>query len=222
MARTPKKPRYKEFSSFENTYVFNSESRKTNYYDDDTFLTLELGCGKAEPTLALAKKYPERNFIGIDTKADRLWRPAKNALELKISNVRFLKMHIRFLDQAFEENSVEEIWLTFSDPYPKARQEKHRLTHPVFLAKYKKILKPGGLIHLKTDDTWFFDWSIAQFINDDELIIRDINYDLHNDNQIKDDNKIMTYYEKKFTAEGKKIKYCQLTLEPMSPNRLQT
>ena len=212
MARTSKIPRYREFETFSNTYSFYSESKKQKYFNDDKPLTLELGCGKAEPTLAMAQKYPERNFIGIDSKADRLWRPAKTALGKGISNAKFLKMHMRFLAQAFDENSVEEIWLTFSDPYPKARQEKHRLTHPRFLETHKKVLKSSGKIHFKTDDLWLFEWSIAQFAQDNELSFEELTHDLHGNNNINEDAKIITYYENKFILEGKKINYCELSL----------
>ncbi len=210
MARTSKIPRYNEFNEFENTFVFYEYSEKQKYFDEDKPLTMELGCGKAEPTLAMARKYPGRNFLGIDVKADRLWRPAKTALESNISNAKFLKMHMRFLEKAFDENSVEEIWLTFSDPYPKTRQEKHRLTHPRFLEMYKKVLKFDGKIHFKTDNIWLFDWSVAQFIQDTDLKFEELTYDLHGTQGINEDAKTITYYERMFLDEGVKINYCQL------------
>lgn len=212
MARTSKIPRYKEFSEFRNTFVFYEDSKKQRYFTEGKPITLELGCGKAEPTLAFAEKYPDRNFIGVDVKADRLWRPAKTALEKGIPNAKFLKMHMRFLERAFDENSVEEIWLTFSDPYPKARQEKHRLTHPKFLELYKRVLRPGSKIHFKTDNIWLFDWSIAQFAQDADLEFEELTYNLHGDNDVNEDAKVLTYYEKKFMAEGESISYCQLSL----------
>jgi len=212
MARTSKIPRYREFNKFENTFVFYEDSKKQRYFDDDKPLTLELGCGKAEPTLAFAEKYPDCNFMGVDVKADRLWRPAKIALETGITNVKFLKMHMRFLDQAFSKNSIEAIWLTFSDPYPKARQEKHRLTHPKYLEMYKEILISGGKFHFKTDNIWLFDWSIAQFASDSDFKFEELTYDLHDENKISEDAKVITYYEKKFISKGVKIKYCQLSL----------
>lgn len=212
MPRTPKTPKYNEFAEFSNTYVFDEDSERINYFGDDKPIVLELGCGKAEPTMAFAKKYPNKNFIGIDLKADRLWRPAKGALEQGIGNVAFVKMHLRFLDKAFRPNTVEEIWLTFSDPYPKARQEKHRLTHPNFLELYKIILKPGGKIYFKTDNKWFFDWSVAQFAHDPEITIEDLSYDLHSGDGINEDAKIITHYEGMFIEEGTKINYAQLTV----------
>src|SRR5665811_346888 len=139
MARRAKTPKYEEFDSFTNTYVFHEDSKRQKYFPNDNQLVLELGCGKAEPSMEFAKKYPDKNFIGVDVKADRLWRPAKSALEEGLQNIVLLKMHMRFLEKAFKENSVDEIWLTFSDPFPKDRQAKHRLTHPKFLSMYKKI-----------------------------------------------------------------------------------
>lgn len=214
MARRPKTPKYEEFDRFPNTAVFAEGSKRQNYFPSDKPIVLELGCGKAEPSLALAKRYPERNFIGVDVKADRLWRPAKGALEEKIDNIFFLKMHMRFIDLAFEENSIDEIWLTFSDPYPKDRQAKHRLTHPNLLAKYKQILKPAARIQFKTDDTALFQWSLEQFVADKELYLEKLSFDLHADNGINDDAKIRTFYEDKFIKQGNKIKYCQLVFSP--------
>ena len=212
MARTPKTPKYEEFTELSNTFVFDENSRQMQYFTEGKPLSLELGCGKAEPTMAFAKKYPNKNFIGIDLKADRLWRPAKNALEQNITNAVFVKMHMRFLSDAFEENSVDEIWLTFSDPYPKLRQEKHRLTHPKFLEVYRRILKKNGVIYLKTDNIWLFEWSIAQFVHDPVIIVTDLSYDLHSNNTIDEDAKVITYYEKKFMDEGTKINYCRLSV----------
>lgn len=212
MARTPKTPKYEEFAEFTNTYVFEEDSERKEYFSDNKPLVIELGCGKAEPTLAFAVKYPQKNFIGIDLKADRLWRPAKNSLEQELSNTAFIKMHMRFLGQAFSENSVDELWLTFSDPYPKARQEKHRLTHPSFLKLYKQILKPNGTIYFKTDNRSLFEWSIAQFAHDPDITIKDLSFDLHSENDISEDAKVVTYYEQMFMNEGIKINYCQLSV----------
>jgi len=212
VARTPKTPKYEEFKKFTNTFEFGEDSKRVDYFSDKKPLVLELGCGKAEPTLAFAKKYPNKNFAGIDLKADRLWRPAKTALSERLENVVFIKMHMRFLNEAFKKNSIDEIWLTFSDPYPKERQAKHRLTHPSFLALYKKVIKPGGKIYFKTDDRALFDWSIAQFAHDPEIVIEDISFDLHRDEGVTEDAKIVTYYESRFIEEGLKINYCQLSV----------
>ncbi len=212
MARTAKTPKYDEFAKFSNTYVFDEESKRADYFPNERPLILELGCGKAEPTLEFAKKYPKKNFIGIDLKADRLWRPAKTTLAEGLNNVVFIKMHMRFLDKAFAKQSVKEIWLTFSDPYPKDRQAKHRMTHPIFLNLYKKILEPGGKMYFKTDDRDLFEWSIAQFAHDSEITIEDVLLDLHSDKSVNEDAKVITYYEQKFIDEGKKIKFCQLTV----------
>lgn len=212
MARTPKTPKYDEFAEFMNTYVFEEDSERVEYFTNSNPIVLELGCGKAEPTLAFAKKYSDKNFVGIDLKADRLWRPAKNALAERLNNAVFIKMHMRFLGQAFAKNSVDEIWLTFSDPYPKVRQEKHRLTHPSFLKLYKKILKSGGKIFFKTDNLGLFEWSIAQFAHDPDITIRDLSFDLHGENEISEDAKVVTYYEKMFMEDSLKINFCQLSV----------
>lgn len=212
MARTPKTPKYEEFKKFTNTFEFGEGSTRINYFSNKKPLVLELGCGKAEPTLAYAKKYPKKNFIGIDLKADRLWRPAKEAAEQGFTNVAFIKMHMRFLAEAFAQNSVDETWLTFSDPYPKARQVKHRLLHPSFLKLYKEILKPGGKLFFKTDDLDLFEWSMAQFMHDPDITINDLSYDLHAEDDVSEDAKVITYYESRFIKEGLKINYCQLSV----------
>ncbi len=212
MARTPKTPKYEEFAEFANTFVFTENTEHTNYFNNGKPLILELGCGRAQPTLVFAKKYPAKNFVGIDLKADRLWRPAKTALAEKLANTVFVKMHIRFLDRAFKENSVEELWLTFSDPYPKDRQAKHRLTHPNFLKLYKKVLKQRGIIHFKTDSVSLFQWSLEKFAQCEELNIDEISFDLHGKNEISGDAKVVTQYENKFINEGVKINYCRLSV----------
>lgn len=210
MARRPKTPKYKEFDGFSNTFVFTEESGRRQYFSNNNPIILELGCGKAEPSMAFANKYPDKNFIGVDIKADRLWRPAKDALAEGLENIIFLKTQMRFIDLAFDDNSVDEIWLTFSDPYPKDRQIKHRLTHPSFLAKYKQILKPGGVIHFKTDNTALFQWSLERFADDKEISLDKIIFDLHGAENASEDALVVTYYEDKFIKEGKKIKYCRL------------
>ncbi len=212
MARRPKTPKYDEFDKFTNTFVFTEDPERQAYFSNDSPIILELGCGKAEPSMAFARKYPDKNFIGVDIKADRLWRPAKDALGEGLSNIVFLKIHMRFIDLAFAENSIDEIWLTFSDPYPKDRQIKHRLTHPSFLTRYKQILKPGGVIHFKTDNTALFQWSLERFAEDTDLSLDKIIFDLHGTEDVPEDALVITYYENKFIEEGKKIKYCRLNL----------
>ena len=120
------------------------------FFKNENPIVLELGCGKGEYTVALAQKYPDKNFIGIDIKGARFWRGAKTAVENGMKNVAFLRTQIELIDYAFGENEVSEIWITFPDPQIKFRRTKHRLTHPEFLKKYHKVLTENGLFHLKT------------------------------------------------------------------------
>ncbi|HCV79888.1 MAG TPA: tRNA (guanosine(46)-N7)-methyltransferase TrmB, partial [Zunongwangia profunda] len=122
-----------------------------DFFKNDQPIILELGCGKGEYSVGLAQAFPEKNFIGIDIKGARFWRGAKTALEEGLDNVGFLRTQIELIDYAFAENEVSEIWITFPDPQIKYKRTKHRLTNTGFLQKYKKILKPDGVVNLKTD-----------------------------------------------------------------------
>ncbi|HBY68013.1 MAG TPA: tRNA (guanosine(46)-N7)-methyltransferase TrmB, partial [Flavobacteriaceae bacterium] len=123
---------------------------KRNFFENDKPLVLELGCGKGEYSVNLARKYPDTNFLGIDIKGARFWPRAKTALEENLTNVGFLRTQIELIDLLFEENEVDEIWITFPDPQIKYKRTKHRLTNEDFLNKYRKVLKPDGFVHLKT------------------------------------------------------------------------
>ena len=125
-------------------------------FGNDSPIVLEVGCGKAEFSLELAQKYPSKNYLGIDLKTDRMWYPAQYAVENSIDNLAFLWIHLLEIDQYFSENEVEEIWITFPDPFPKARQAKHRMINPGFLEKYKRILNPNGKVKYKTDNRDLF------------------------------------------------------------------
>ena len=153
--------RFEAIKSFSNVYepVFREPfpiqgNWRTEVFKNDNPLILELGCGKGEYSVGLGRKYPEKNFIGVDLKGNRIYIGAKDALETNLTNVAFLRTRIDFILDYFGENEVDEIWLTFSDPQPnKARK---RLSSPLFIDRYKKILKPGGIVHMKTDSDILF------------------------------------------------------------------
>ena len=128
-------------------------------FHNDQPIVLELGCGKGEYTIDLSRRVPERNYIGVDIKGARLWRGAKTATEEGIGNVAFLRTRIEFIEAFFGPGEVSEIWLTFSDPQLKS--ENSRLTSPLFLERYRKFLRPGGIIHLKTDSRFLHEYSKA-------------------------------------------------------------
>ncbi len=172
-------------------------------------LVLELGCGKGEYTVALAERFPDKNFIGIDIKGARMWRGAKTSLEKKLPNVAFLRMPIELLDKAFGENEVSEIWITFPDPQQKYKRTKHRLTNNRFLDIYKKILKPGGLVHLKTDSEFLHGYTLGILEGRGEEILYS-HHDIYNNPYAPElSTSIQTFYEKKWLEEGKKITYLQ-------------
>ena len=184
-------------------------------------LVLELGCGKGEYTVALAKKYPEKNFVGIDIKGARMWRGAKTSLDEGISNTRFLRSKIEFLPSFFSENEVDEIWITFPDPQLKNKRERKRLTSPRFLQYYRTILVPGGTVNLKTDSYELFEYTVELLKNSGELI-QFQSSDLYSEAVDKlPENElisIQTHYEKMFVAKGKKICYLRFTLNQTSSN----
>ena len=185
-----------------------------NVFKNDHPITLELGCGKGEYTIGLAKKYPERNFIGVDIKGARMWVGAKQASEENLKNVAFLRTKVDFIDALFGKNEVDEIWLTFSDPQP--NKPNKRLTSKMFINRYKNIVKPGAIIHLKTDSDVLFE-STEEEIKNNNYTNHFLTWDLYNTieklpKNIHDILHIKTHYEELFTARGFKIKYCQFSI----------
>lgn len=132
-----------------------------DFFHNDRPIVLELGCGKGEYTVALAERNPACNYIGIDIKGARMWRGAKTATERGMENVAFLRTRIEFIEGLFGQGEVSEIWITFPDPQLKTRRAKKRLTAPLFLARYARLLRPGGVIHLKTDSQHLFAYTAA-------------------------------------------------------------
>jgi tRNA (guanine-N7-)-methyltransferase len=181
------------------------------YFRNDNPIVLELGCGKGEYTVGLAKHYPERNFIGVDIKGARMFVGAKEALDAELSNVAFLRTKIDFIETYFAENEVDEIWLTFSDPQP--AKPRKRLTSELFINRYRRILKDGGLIHLKTDSDLLFE-STEEQIREHKYDLVESTWDLYKtipddlDPTIREILHIKTHYEQLFTAKGSVIKYC--------------
>ena len=184
-------------------------------FNNNNPITLELGCGKGEYTVGLARKYPDRNFVGVDIKGHRFWRGAKTAKEESLPNVAFLRTRIEFIDKYFEAEEVSEIWLTFSDPQPKDEKGTKRITSSVYIERYKKILKPGSLINVKTDSVLLYDLSKEGYLDSGYTIKLD-SQDVYGDlvhrvpQDLREALEIITYYEKRWLAEGKKIHFIQL------------
>lgn len=177
------------------------------FFKNENPIVLELGCGKGEYSVNLATMFPEKNFLGIDIKGARFWRGAKTALAEKINNVGFLRTQIELVDCIFDENEVDEIWITFPDPQIKYKRTKHRMTNPDFLNKYKKILKPNGMVHLKTDSEYMHGYTLG-LLQGLGLTIEYAHHDVYGTtNAPKEVTDIQTYYESQYLAINKKITY---------------
>ncbi len=173
-------------------------------------LMLELGCGKAELSLELAEQHPANFYIGVDLKADRMWVAAREAEARGIRNVAFLCINLLELDRYFAPHEVDELWVTFPDPFPKKKQEKHRMLNPHFLEKYQSILHPEGTLHYKTDNLELFQFSLEVFVEQRGIVLDQLSFDLHARGDLPADTKALTTYEKKFMALGKTINYVRL------------
>ncbi len=179
-------------------------------------LVLELGCGKGEYTIHLAEKHPDKNFIGIDLKGNRIWRGAKTALEKKLNNAAFLRTQIEQIHYLFAPGEVSEIWITFPDPQPQNDRAKKRLTSPAFIERYRSILQKGGSVHLKTDHEPLYRYTL-DVINDMGLILLDSTDDLYGSRPATQTTReeaaaVQTFYESQFLKEGKKICYLKFKI----------
>ena len=180
------------------------------YFQNQQPIVLELGCGRGEYSVGLARVFPQKNFIGIDIKGSRIWKGSQIAIEENLNNVAFLRTKIQNLEDFFAENEVSEIWITFPDPRPRDRDERRRLTAPRFLEIYRKLLKDNGLVHLKTDNSELFNYTleILQEQKPQNLIHT---HDLYNSELNNLHFGIKTNYETIFTEKGFKIKYLQFS-----------
>jgi len=185
---------------------------RRSFFKNDHPIVLELGCGKGDYTVALARRFPEKNFIGIDIKGARMWRGAKTALEEGLPNVAFLRMQIELIDKAFAPAEVNEIWLTFPDPQLKFKRTKHRLTNPTFLQLYRRILTPDHTLHLKTDSEFLYGYTLGILEAGGHQILY-AHHDIYaNPHAPELAVGIRTFYEQKWLAEGKKITYIRFRL----------
>jgi tRNA (guanine-N7-)-methyltransferase len=207
--------KFAEFSSFDNSFDFPYHLNgkwHTEYFKNNNPIVLELGCGKGEYTVALAQEFKNKNFIGIDLRSNRIWSGAKAAKENNITNAAFMRALVEKVSELFAPNEIEEIWLTFSDPFPKDKHAKHRLSHPRFLKLYHQVLKPNGVINLKTDDDGLFNFTLETLaqLNVKPIVVEPNVYESTVvEPYVKN---IKTHYEKLFAAKGRTIKYMQFTL----------
>lgn len=179
-------------------------------FGNDGPLVLELACGRGEYTLQLARKFPRRNFIGCDIKGARIWQGANKALTEQLSNVAFLRIRIENLHRHFLPGEVDEIWITFPDPFP--RKVNRRLTAPRMFDSYKKILSPGGVVHLKTDDLDLYQYSLGVISQDEDLQLIYANQDIYSGPLFCEELEFKTYYEIKHLANNRLIKYLVLRI----------
>lgn len=170
-------------------------------------ITLELACGKGDYTLGLAKRFPAKNFIGVDIKGNRIWKGATLALEQKLSNVAFLRTRIENISQHFQKYEVQDIWITFPDPFPRKSKANKRLTSPRFLSIYRQFLHPDGLIRLKTDAQDLFAWTEEVWSESKDIEIVEIIRDVYANPEVRDELAIQTFYEKQHLAKGRTISF---------------
>lgn len=182
------------------------------FFKNNNKLVLELGCGKGEYTTGLAARYPNQNFIGVDIQGARLWRGLKTAEEEKLNNVAFIRVRINLIPFIFGKEEVSEIWITFPDPRARKSDAKKRLTSPAFLAYYKNFLKPDGIIHVKTDNIIFFE-NTLDVIKESGHELLYSTYDVYHEGFDNELTQIQTFYEKKWLANGTKIKYLKFRLK---------
>lgn len=190
-------------------FLFRSRWRD-DFFKNDHPIVIELGCGKGEYTVGLADKYPQRNFIGIDWKGARLWSGSKTVSDQGMKNVGFVRAMVDHVGQIFAPSEIAEIWITFPDP--QVKKERLRLTAPVFLAKYKNILTPDGIIHLKTDDYFFYTYTL-DVIREQRHKLLWATDDLYQSGSGDDVVLIQTYYETRWLEMGKKICYLRFQLK---------
>lgn len=180
-------------------------------FENDNPLVVELACGRGEFTVGLARVYPDRNFIGVDIKGSRIWKGSTIAAAEGLGNVAFLRCQIETLDRFFDNEEITELWITFPDPRPREGEEKKRLTSPRFLDLYKPLVKKGGVVHLKTDNTGLFDYTVALLKNRGDIERLEYTDDFYG-SSFKDDHfGIQTRYEKMFSEQGERIKYLKFS-----------
>lgn len=201
---TRKRKKYK-FALFHNSPLcFEFDEWAPHHVD-----VVEIGAGNGMFTVELATRHPEQVFVAVDIKGDRLQKGAREAETRGLNNVFFVRARADQIDQLVEQNSLEQIWVTFPDPFPRKHSAGRRLTHPNFLKKYSSLLAPDGSLLIKHDDHNFFCWSLEQLVSE-KWQIKELSFDLH-ESALSDEYKIMTTYEQRWIGEGKTINFVRVT-----------
>ena len=216
--------RFKENETFENVIQpsreeilegkFNFKGKwKSEVFKNNQPVVLELGCGKGEYTTGLAEREPDKNYIGVDIKGSRFWRGAKTAHENGWKHVAFLRTQIELIDRCFVAGEVDEIWITFPDPQIKYKRTKHRMTNVEFLKRYHSILKPNGIIHLKTDSEFMHGYTLGMLHGAGHEVLY-ANHNIYNNHGAPEEvTSIQTFYEKQYLAQNKPITYLKCRLK---------
>lgn len=185
----------------------------SDFFKNNNPIVLELGCGKGEYSVGLAQRYPDKNFIGIDIKGARFWRGAKSAVEAGMKNVAFLRTQIELVEHFFAEGEVSEIWITFPDPQIKYKRTKHRMTNAEFLQRYKKILKPDGVVNLKTDSEFMHGYTLGLLHGEGHEVIYANHNVYRNEGAPEVVTAIQTFYEQQYLEQNKPITYIQFKIK---------
>jgi tRNA (guanine-N7-)-methyltransferase len=216
--------RFKENETFSNVFQPTREEVisdqlplkgkwRTDFFKNNNPIVLELGCGKGEYSVGLAQRNPNKNFIGIDIKGARFWRGAKTAIENGIHNVAFLRTQIELIEHCFDADEVNEIWITFPDPQIKYKRTKHRMTNAEFLKNYKKILKPNGLMHLKSDSEFMYGYTLGLLHGLGHEVLYSNHNVYKNEGAPADVTSIQTFYESQYLEVNKPITYIQFRIK---------
>ncbi|WP_158209928.1 tRNA (guanosine(46)-N7)-methyltransferase TrmB [Myroides phaeus] len=223
MGSKNKLKRFRENETFDNVFQPTREEmlenlpQKGNWgkevFKNDNPIILELGCGKGEYTVELAKRFPEKNFIGIDIKGARFWRGAKTAVDSGMNNVAFLRTQIELIEYAFAQGEVSEIWITFPDPQIKYKRTKHRLTNSEFLQRYKGILKEDGIMNLKTDSEFMHGYTLGLLHGEGHEVIYANHHVYKNEGAPAVVTEIQTFYESQYLEQNKAITYIQFRIK---------
>lgn len=211
--------RFADIKTFANVleYPEDMQGKWNSFFKNENDIILELACGRGEYTVGMAKLFPQQNFIGVDVKGNRMYIGAKKCLTENIPNAGFLRTQIEKLADYFSISEVGEIWITFPDPQLRISKAKKRLTHPRFLRLYQQILKPSGVIHLKTDSPDLYNFTKKVIELYDLTIVEDCS-DVYRQPQVKEELKIKTHYESLDIAQSNKIHYLKFTLPAVIKN----
>lgn len=200
ITRKRKKYKFAKFANAINCFEFDEWSQRS-------VDSLEIGAGTGLFSVELAARYPNKTFVALDVKADRLQKGAYAALERGLDNVFFVRARADQVEELFPSHSVEQVWVTFADPFPRQRSAGRRLTHPNFLSKYVSILRPDGCLLIKHDNPGFFAWSLEQLVAE-KWRIDELSFDLH-ESELPDVYKVMTTYEQRWLGEGRVVSFAR-------------